>query len=170
MVSLAEAIRGGLSLGNVPRYMLAQFFGAVAGVWIAHIMFGEPVIQFSQHVRSGSALLVSELVATFGLLLVIFGVARNRSEAVPYAVGAYITGAYWFTASTSFANPAVTLARTLTNTFSGIRPADAPGFIAFQIFGAAAAIGFFRWLSPALPKTNEPVCVNQRQARGAHVR
>ena len=100
-------------------------------------MFGEELFQLSQHVRAGGAQLFSEFVATFGLLAVIWGCSRRRSESVPMAVGLYITGAYWFTASTSFANPAVTVARALTNTFAGIRPADAPGFIAAQLAGAA---------------------------------
>jgi glycerol uptake facilitator-like aquaporin len=112
-------------------------------------MFGEPVFRASRHVRSGGAQLFSEFVATFGLLTVIWGCARLRSSAVPFAVGAYITGAYWFTASTSFANPAVTLARSASDTFAGIRPADAPGFIAAQFAGAAAATLLFRWLAPA---------------------
>jgi glycerol uptake facilitator-like aquaporin len=112
-------------------------------------MFGERLFEFSQHVRAGGAQLFSEFVATFGLLAVIWGCSRARSESVPLAVGLYITGAYWFTASTSFANPAVTAARALTNTFAGIRPGDAPGFIAAQLAGAAVATLFFRWLVPA---------------------
>jgi len=111
-------------------------------------MFGEPLFSASQHVRAGGAQLFSEFVATFGLISVIWGCVRRRPEAVPFAVGLYIAGAYWFTASTSFANPAVTLARSLTNTFAGIRPADAPGFIAVQMLGAAAAMVLFRWLTP----------------------
>src|ERR1700738_5332962 len=102
-------------------------------------MFGEPVFSASRHVRAGGSQLFSEFVATFGLLSIIWGCARLRSSAVPFAVGAYITGAYWFTSSTSFANPAVTLARSFTNTFAGIRPVDAPAFIAAQLIGAAAA-------------------------------
>jgi glycerol uptake facilitator-like aquaporin len=116
-------------------------------------MFGEPLFAASRHERSGMPQMFSEFVATFGLLAVIWGVSRRRSEAVPFAVGAYITGAYWFTASTSFANPAVTLARAATDTFAGIRPADVLGFIVAQIVGAAAATTFFRWLVPALPAT-----------------
>jgi glycerol uptake facilitator-like aquaporin len=111
-------------------------------------MFSEPLFAASRHVRAGSAQLFSEFVATFGLLCVIQGCVRLRSSAVPFAVGAYITGAYWFTASTSFANPAVTLARAASDTFAGIRPADVPGFIAAQIAGATAATVLFRWLAP----------------------
>jgi len=123
-------------------------------------MFGEPVFFASRHVRSGSAQLFSEFVATFGLLSVIWGCARLRSSAVPFAVGAYITAAYWFTASTSFANPAVTLARAASDTFAGIRPADAPGFIVTQLAGAAAATLLFRWLVPSLPRDAASVVVS----------
>jgi glycerol uptake facilitator-like aquaporin len=115
-------------------------------------MFGEPLFSASHHVRAGNAQIFSECFATFGLVSVIWGCARSRSSAVPFAVGAYITGAYWFTSSTSFANPAVTLARAASDTFAGIRPADAPGFIVAQLAGAMAATLFFRWLVPALPK------------------
>jgi glycerol uptake facilitator-like aquaporin len=113
-------------------------------------MFGEALIQISQHARAGGGQLLSEFVATFGLLCVIWGCARLRSEAVPVAVGLYITGAYWFTASTSFANPAVTLARAFTDTFAGIRPSDTPGFMVSQLLGAIAATVLFRWLVPSL--------------------
>jgi glycerol uptake facilitator-like aquaporin len=147
-VTLGDAWLGGLGWRDVPGYMAAQIGGAFMGVAAAHIMFGEPLFSASRHVRSGSAQLFSEFVATFGLLLVIFACARLRSSAVPFAVGAYITAAYWFTASTSFANPAVTLARAASDTFAGIRPVDAPGFIAAQLAGAAAATALFRWLVP----------------------
>ena len=156
-VTLADASQGGLAWREVPGYLFAQVFGALCGVVAAHLMFAEPVIQFSRHERSGGAQLFSEFVATFGLLMVIWGCARLRSSAVPFAVGAYITGAYWFTASTSFANPAVTLARAFTNTFAGIRPIDAPGFIVVQFFGAFAATALFRWLVPSLPARAEDV-------------
>jgi glycerol uptake facilitator-like aquaporin len=135
----------------VPVYVGAQIAGAFAGVAIAHVMFGKPLFVASTHVRSGGAQMVSELVATFGLLAVIWGCVRRRSSAVPFAVGAYITAAYWFTSSTSFANPAVTLARAASDTFAGIRPVDVPGFIVAQLLGAAAATVTFRWLVPALP-------------------
>jgi glycerol uptake facilitator-like aquaporin len=156
-VSVADASQGGLQWREVPAYVAAQILGAVVGVWIAHVMFGERVWMLSLHVRSGPAQMVSEFVATFGLISVIWGCSRRRSSAVPFAVGAYIAAAYWFTASTSFANPAVTVARALTDTFAGIRPADVPGFILAQLAGAAAATLLFRWLVPALPKSAEPV-------------
>jgi glycerol uptake facilitator-like aquaporin len=150
-VTLADASQSGLRWEDVPTYILAQVFGAFVGVGAAHLMFGEAVLQVSQHARAGGAQLFSEFLATFGLLCVIWGCARLRSEAVPIAIGLYISGAYWFTASTSFANPAVTLARAFTNTFAGIRPADVPGFIVVQILGAFAATILFRWLVPAPP-------------------
>ncbi len=115
-------------------------------------MFGQPAFSASRHVRSGAAQMFSEFIATFGLLAVIWGVSRKRASAVPFAVGSYITAAYWFTASTAFANPAVTLARSATDTFAGIRPEDAPGFISAQLVGAMAATGLFRWLVPKDPK------------------
>jgi len=151
-VTLADATQGGLPWREVAPYALAQVVGAIAGVAAADVMFGEPVFSLSTHARSGVAQVFSEFVATFGLLAVIWGCSRRRSEAVPFAVGAYITAAYWFTASTSFANPAVTVARALTNTFAGIRPADVPAFVVAQLVGAAAATLLFRWLVPALPQ------------------
>ena len=151
-VTLADASQGGLAWRDVPAYLAAQVAGAFSGVAVAHVMFKEPALFFaSRHERSGMSQLVSEFVATFGLLAVIWGCARRRQGAVPFAVGAYITAAYWFTSSTSFANPAVTLARAATDTFAGIRPSDAPGFIVAQLLGAFAATGLFRWLVPSLP-------------------
>ncbi len=158
-VTLAEAWEGGLAWRDAPLYVAAQLVGALAGVGIAHLMFEAPVFAFSRHARAGPAQLLSEFVATFGLLAVIWGCARPRSAAAPFAVGAYITAAYWFTASTSFANPAVTLARSLTDTFSGIRPDDVPGFVAVQLAGAAAATAWFRWLVPALPAVARPLVI-----------
>jgi len=152
-VTLADASQGGLAWREAPGYLAAQIAGAFVGVAAAHAMFGEPVFRASRHARSGGAQLFSEFVATFGLLAVIWGCARLRSPAVPFAVGAYITAAYWFTASTSFANPAVTLARSASDTFAGIRPADAPGFIVAQFAGAAAATLLFRWLTPPQPRS-----------------
>jgi glycerol uptake facilitator-like aquaporin len=169
-VTLADAWQGGLAWRDVPAYVAAQIGGAFAGVAAAHLMFSEPVFFASHHARSGSALLFSEFVATFGLLSVIWGCARLRSSAVPFAVGAYITAAYWFTASTSFANPAVTLARAASDTFAGIRPADAPGFIGAQLAGAAAATALFRWLVPTLPEDAEQVVVPHAQPESSHVR
>ncbi len=147
-VTVADASQGGLAWSAVPVYVAAQVVGAFAGVAIAHVMFGEPLFTASRHARDGLPQLVSEFVATFGLLAVIWGCVRSRSAAVPFAVAAYITAAYWFTASTSFANPAVTMARAATDTFAGIRPADAPGFIVAQVAGGGAATALFRWLLP----------------------
>jgi glycerol uptake facilitator-like aquaporin len=146
-VSLAAASQGGLPWRDVPVYVLAQIVGAFAGVVAAHLMFGLPVFSASRHVRTGVAQMFSEFIATFGLLTVIWGCVRVRPQAVAFAVAAYITAAYWFTASTSFANPAVTLARSLSDTFVGIRPADTAGFIIAQLAGAAAATILFRWLA-----------------------
>lgn len=167
-VTLADASQGGLSWREVPGYIVAQAVGAMLGVWAAHLMFAEPVVQVSQHVRAGGAQVFSEFVATFGLLSVIWGCGRLRAEAVPFAVGLYITGAYWFTASTSFANPAVTLARSFTNTFAGIRPADALGFMAAQVAGAFAATFLFRWLVPSLPSQAPDVVVPHREKEVSH--
>ncbi|MGD0619477.1 MAG: MIP/aquaporin family protein [Bryobacteraceae bacterium] len=147
-VTLADASQGGLAWREVPLYVGAQMAGAFAGIAAAHLMFGEPLFFASRRVRAGGAQLFSEFVATFGLLSVIWGCARLRPSAVPFAVAAWITAAYWFTASTSFANPAVTLARAASDTFAGIRPADAPGFVLAQLAGAAAATILFRWLIP----------------------
>jgi len=147
-VTLAEASLGGLPWPEVPGYVVAQISGAFAGVVVAHIMFGLPLLSASRHARAGAPQIFSEFVATFGLLAVIQGCARFRPSAVPWAVAAWIIGAYWFTASTSFANPAVTLARSVSDTFAGIRPADTPGFIVAQLLGAAAATLLFRWLVP----------------------
>lgn len=161
-VTLADATQHGLPWRIVPGYIMAQCLGAVAGVYAAHAMFGLPLIQISTHARSGRAQLFSEFVATFGLLAVIWGCSRARLAAVSFAVGAYITAAYWFTASTSFANPAVTLARSVTNTFAGIRPVDAPAFIIAQLCGALTATALFRWLTPALPRTADELLVPHR--------
>jgi glycerol uptake facilitator-like aquaporin len=157
-VTVADASQGGLGWRDVPAYIVAQVIGAFSGVASAHVMFGEPIFFASRHVREGIPQLFSEFVATFGLLAVIWGVSRRRPAAVPFAVGAYITAAYWFTASTSFANPAVTLARSASDTFAGIRPIDAPGFIVAQVAGAAAATALFNWLLP----TKVPVASDQR--------
>jgi len=151
VVSLADAIEHGLSWSEAGAYSLAQLSGGIAGTLVAHAMFALPLVSLSQHVRHGPAQMLSEFVATFGLLCVIWGCARSRPSTAAFAVGSYITAAYWFTASTSFANPAVTVARSLSDTFAGIRPADAPYFILAQIAGAVAATVLFRWLVPSLP-------------------
>ena len=157
-VTFGLAATGKVPWAEVPAYVAAQVAGAFLGVAVAHVMFKQPALFFaSQHRRDGIAQLVSEFVATFGLLAVIWGSARRRPGLVPFAVGAYISAAYWFTASTSFANPAVTLARAASDTFAGIRPIDAPGFIGAQLVGAAAATAIFRWLVPALPEVADRV-------------
>jgi glycerol uptake facilitator-like aquaporin len=144
IVTLAAAATGGLRWHSVPAYIAAQLAGAIAGVWLAHLMFDLPVFQLSRHVRSGFGQFLAEIVATFGLLLVIWGARAHREPVTAFAVAAYITGAYWFTASTSFANPAVTVARALSDTFAGIRPADAPGFIAAQCVALLLALPLLR--------------------------
>jgi len=158
-VTLADATQKGVPWRLVPAYIGAQSVGAILGVYSAHLMFGQSLIQLSHHARSGPAQLISEFIASFGLLAVIWGCSRARLSAVPFAVGAYITAAYWFTASTSFANPAVTIGRSFTDTFSGIRPADAPGFIAMQFLGSLAATMLFRWLVPTIPETADKLLV-----------
>ena len=156
-VTLADASQSGLPWREVPAYILGQMSGALIGAVCAHLMFDMPLYSVSRHVRSGLSQDFSEFIATFGLMAVIWGCARLRSTAVPFAVGAYITSAYWFTASTSFANPAVTIARCLSDTFAGIRPKDVPGFVVAQLLGAAAATLLFRWLIPSLPSSAEDV-------------
>ena len=141
VVSVADALEGGLPLSETLVYVLAQIAGGIGGTLLAHIMFSLPYVSLSRHVRSGPSQFVSEVAATFGLLCVIWGCSRSRSNVVPFAVGSYITAAYWFTASTSFANPAVTIARGLSDTFAGIRPIDVPLFIAAQFAGGIAEIG-----------------------------
>jgi glycerol uptake facilitator-like aquaporin len=156
VVSLCEAWVGGLPWPKVPGYILAQVLGAFLGAAAANIMFDLPVYSASQHARHGLSQCFSEFVATFGLLSVIGGCSRSRPSAVPFAVGAYITAAYWFTASTSFANPAVTLARSASDTFAGIRFADVPAFMLAQLSGAIAATALFKWLVPSKPKEGIP--------------
>ena len=146
VVTLSAALRNAMPWGEVPAYFVAQIAGAMIGVAMAHAMFELPWFSASQHVRAGMAQGFSEFVATFGLLVVIIGCARAKQSTLAFAVGAYISAAYWFTASTAFANPAVTLARAASDTFSGIRPADAPLFIAAQLLGAVTATYYFRWL------------------------
>jgi glycerol uptake facilitator-like aquaporin/G3E family GTPase len=151
-VTLADASQGGISWREVPTYIGVQVAGAFIGVGLANLMFSEPLYFASHHARAGAPQLLGEFIATFGLLSVIWGCVRLRPAAVPYAVAGYITAAYWFTSSTSFANPAVTLARSASDTFAGIRPTDVPGFVAAQLAGAAAATLLFRWLVPASEK------------------
>jgi glycerol uptake facilitator-like aquaporin len=148
VVTLAIAVEGGIPWRDVLAYLGAQTAGAFAGVGAAHLMFGLPLFLASHHARSGPAQLWSEFVATFGLLFLILVCSRTRPAAVAWVVGTYIAAAYWFTASTSFANPVVTMARALTDTFSGIRPSDVPGFVAAQLAGGAVATLMARWLVP----------------------
>lgn len=150
IVTVMDALEKGLSWADTPYYVLGQILGGISGTVAAHLLFGLPVFSFSHHVRSGLPQVFSEFVATFGLVSIIWGCSRRRSNAVPYAVGAYITAAYWFTASTSFANPAVTIARCLSDTFAGIRPADVPWFIFAQFLGGFATTMVFRWFAPRL--------------------
>jgi glycerol uptake facilitator-like aquaporin len=147
-VTLADAWQGGVAWNMAGPYVAAQVLGALVGTAFADGMFGVPVFAPSHHERSGPAMLLSEFVATFGLLAVIWGCVRSRPAVTPFAVAAYIVGAYWFTPSTSFANPAVTIARSLTDTFAGIRPADAPSFVVAQLLGAFAATALFGYLQP----------------------
>ena len=145
-VTLAFLVRRNITAALAGLYVLSQVVGGIAGVIAAHAMFDQSLLQASQTIRTGPPQWVAEAVATFGLILTILATLRARPDAVPVAVGLYITAAYWFTASTSFANPAVTIARALTDTFSGIRPGDVPGFILAQIAGALAATGLSAWL------------------------
>lgn len=147
-VTLVFALKREISIGEALGYGLAQIIGAIAGVMLAHAMFAEPLIQVSAKARDGWALTLSESVATFGLIVTILGCARHRPESVPYAVGLYVAAAYWFTASTAFANPAVTLARALTSSFAGIAPASVPGFIGGQLLGAGGALAVMQWMAP----------------------
>jgi glycerol uptake facilitator-like aquaporin len=146
VVTLSAAWQGDLPAAEVTGYVTAQVAGALLGAAVAHLMFGESLYSLAQHVRRGPAQLLSEVVATFGLVIVIGSCARYQEWAAPFAVGAYIAAAYWFTASTSFANPAVTLARAVSDTFVGIRPADVPGFLVAQAVGAASGTWVVRWL------------------------
>ena len=150
-VTLADASQGGIAWREVPTYIAAQVIGAFVGVATAHLMFGLPLFSASLHARAGIAQMFGEFVATFGLLIVVWGCVRFRSQFVAFAVSSYIIAACWFTSSTSFANPAVTLARSVSGTFVGIRPLDAPAFIVAQLAGAAAATLLFHWLASPLP-------------------
>ena len=167
-VTLADAWQGGVAWSTALPYVVAQVAGALFGTALANGMFGLPLFFASGHARTGSAMLVSEFVATFGLLAVIWGCVRSRPGATPYAVAAYIVGAYWFTPSTSFANPAVTIARSLTDTFAGIRPQDAPAFVVVQLLGALAATALFAWLSPISKTVAAAVVVPHEE--GAHAK
>lgn len=151
LITMADRLFGGIATGDAVAYVAAQMSGGAVGAVVGNLMFSEPAIQWSTKTRTGGGLWLAEAVATFGLVLVVFGVVRSgRTTAAPFAVGAYIGGAYFFTASTSFANPAITVSRTLTDTFTGIYPASAPAFVAFQVIGAAAAAAVVRVLYPSI--------------------
>jgi glycerol uptake facilitator-like aquaporin len=150
VVTLMDALEKGLPWAETPHYVIGQVLGGMTGAVVAHLMFALPAISLSRHARSGPPQIFSEFVATFGLISVIWGCSRLRSNAVAFAVGAYITAAYWFTASTSFANPAVTIARCFSDTFAGIRPSDVPWFVIAQFLGGFTATVVFRWLVPNL--------------------
>ena len=154
-VTLAFLMRREIAVGAAAAYVLAQVGGGILGTWVAHGMFEEAIFQASTKVRTGGAQWFSEVVAAFGLVLVILAGVKQRAEAVPVIVGLYITAAYWFTASTSFANPAVAIARGLTDTFSGIRPLDVPGFVAAQLIGAALAVIVVHWIYSGDGETGE---------------
>lgn len=166
-VTLAEALRDGLRWKDVSAYVTAQMGGAIIGVGFANLMFGEPMFFASHHARHGWPILLSEFIATFGLLAVIWGCSRYRSNGTAFAIAAYIIGAYWFTASTSFANPAVTIARALSDTFAGIAPADVPGFITAELAGALAATALFAWLCPSNLPGNAVVVPQGSVRRGS---
>ncbi len=160
VVSVADAFFGGLPWRSVPGYIVAQVLGAIFGSVLANLMFGGAAVSVATHVRSGGGLWLGEVVATIGLLLTIFGVVRSgRGEVAPFAVGAYITAAYWFTSSTSFANPAVTIGRMFSDSFAGIAPGSAPGFILSQVIGGAVAVGLVHYLSPAIQLQSREVVV-----------
>jgi glycerol uptake facilitator-like aquaporin len=160
-VTLADAIEHGIAWPDAVLYIGVQFAGGITGAILAHLMFGLRWYSFSTHPRHGWSLVLSEFVATFGLLSVIWGCSRARSSAVPFAVASYITAAYWFTASTSFANPAITIARSLSNTFAGIQSSDVPLFIVAQLAGALAATFLFRWLVPNPSARGDRILVRQ---------
>jgi glycerol uptake facilitator-like aquaporin len=159
VVSVMDALERGLPWAETPHYVAAQIVGGISGTVMANLMFGLSPVSLSTHARSGPAQVFSEFVATFGLISVIWGSSRLRSSAVPFAVGAYISAAYWFTASTSFANPAVTIARCLSDTFAGIRPKDVSWFVIAEIIGGIAATLVFRWLVPGLPARAKEVLI-----------
>jgi glycerol uptake facilitator-like aquaporin len=167
VVSVADALEGGMPWSETLPYIVAQLIGGIGGTILAHAIFGLPLISLSHHVRSGPPQFLSECIAAFGLLSVIWGCSRSRASVVPFAVASYITAAYWFTASTSFANPAVTVARALSDTFAGIRPIDVPLFVVAQFIGGLAATLLFRWLVPTLPSSAQdvvlPHCVHHER-------
>jgi glycerol uptake facilitator-like aquaporin len=169
VVTVADAMEGGIPWAETPAYICGQILGGVTGTIAANIMFGLQPVSLSRHNRSGVTQVFSEFIATFGLLSVIWGCSRLRSDAIPFAVGAYITAAYWFTSSTSFANPAVTIARCLSDTFAGIRPTDVPWFVLAQFLGGIAATLLFRWLVPILKSRAKDVLLAQDSGENASI-
>jgi len=165
VVTLAEALQGSQAWNEVLPYTFGQILGGITGTAAANMMFGLPIFFLSHRVRSGPALWLGEWIATFGLVCVIWGCSRTWPRGTGFAVGAYITGAYWFTSSTSFANPAVTIARTLTDTFAGIRPRDALAFLPVEIAGGVAAAMFARWLAPPAKSAQSPVRAGRSSSR-----
>jgi glycerol uptake facilitator-like aquaporin len=160
VVSIADAVFGGLDRRDLVVYVPAQVAGGIGGAVLANLMFSLPAVEWSTKNRSGGGVWLGEVVATAGLLLVVFGIVRSgRTSVAPFAVGAYIGAAYWFTSSTSFANPAVTIGRAFSNTFAGIEPADVPGFVAFQLVGAAVAIALVRYLYPDIREVADEIIV-----------
>jgi glycerol uptake facilitator-like aquaporin len=157
VVSMSFALQGGQRWKDAAAYMLVQVVSAIAGTLLAHSMFDEPLLQASTHLRTGLGVWIGEVVASFALLATIIGCQRTRPEAVPYAVGLIISAGYWFTSSTSFANPAVTIARSLTDSFSGIRPADVFGFVVAQMIGAIIATVVFYWLRASPRQTDDVI-------------
>lgn len=169
LVTVTALAFGHFNMRKASLYLAAQVLGAIAGVMAAHYMFDLPLLTASAHARTGAHQWWSEVVASFGLMTVILNVVRNRPDFVPVAVGSYITAAYWFTASTSFANPAVTIARSLTDTFSGIRPGDAPGFIACQAIGTFLAFALFSWSEKSDDTAADTRSSNTDSSDTAHV-
>jgi arsenate reductase len=166
VVSLADSFFGGLHRRDLPAYIVAQVLGAITGAVVANLMFELDAVSWSTHSRTGGGLWLGEVVATLGLLLVIFGVVRSgRATAAPFAVGAYIGGAYFFTSSTSFANPAVTIGRGFTDTFAGIKPSSVPAFVVFQLVGAALAVALTRALYPNIADAADDVVVPHEETR-----
>jgi glycerol uptake facilitator-like aquaporin len=161
VVTLSDALERGIAWAEMPTYVASQVIGALGGAIVANLMFDLPAVSFSHHARGGASQILAEFVATFGLLSVIWGCSRHRSTTVPFAVGAYIASAYWFTSSTSFANPAVTLARCVSDTFAGIRPRDVGPFVLAQVAGAICATLLFRLLVPTLGASANEVLLPQ---------
>ena len=168
VVSLADAFFGGINRRDLLAYIPEQISGGICGAMLVNLMYSLPAVEWSTKTRSGGGLWLGEIVATAGLVLVVFGIARSgRSSVAPFAVGAYIGAAYWFTSSTSFANPAVTVARTFTNTFTGIAPRSMPAFIAFELVGGVVAVALVAYLYPTVRAVADDVIVPHAEAAGS---